>query len=198
LPSQSFFWFCEELLERYKDDEQIFSISGSVPDYGSIPSEDDYSYSIFPNIWGWATCRRVWKHYDVSISEFPNFQKNNTINTLFKSKILRHEWLDNFSSVYTNKIDTWDFQFIFLSFFNHAYSIQPKFNLISNIGFGAEATHTLNSKDSRSNMKKIDMKFPILHPQTIKRNTYQEDGYLSQLPKKTILKKYLKLFMKRY
>ena len=163
LPSQSFFWFCEELLEKYKDDMRVWNIGGYKPP-DIIGDEFSYTFSIFPQIWGWATWRSRWKYYDVNISvyrenknivlEYEYFKKNH-------QNISRMKSLDN---IIAGKVDTWDSQWNFTLRSNHALSIKPNKNLIQNIGFGADATHTFGKNREIEDNFAREVEFPLKHP----------------------------------
>ena len=71
VPSRSFFYFCQEMLSRYRNDSRIFSISGTNYQFGNSFGDGDYYYSRIPSVWGWATWERAWKYWDGSISDYP-------------------------------------------------------------------------------------------------------------------------------
>lgn len=161
LPSQSFFWFCEELLERYKNDERVWHIGGTNPiDTQLISSE--YYFSEYNRIWGWASWKRAWSVYDVEISAWPNIKTMNVLKEILgESEANKYERL--FDRVYEGKIDTWDYQWFLYRLLN-GKAIIPKVNLISNIGFGEEATHTFDIEHKLSKLPRGEFKFPIVHP----------------------------------
>jgi hypothetical protein len=157
LPSQSFFWYCEELLEKYEDDLRVCSISGNLREEQYIKGADQIYKSIFFNMWGWATWRRQWKTYNVEIfNDSHNIQvdwadiSNNKQVVSYWKKILK-EMLSHGGAT------TWDYQMTFLSFIKHQYSIFPKYNLVKNIGFGYDATHTFDSLSEISNVDRKEM-----------------------------------------
>jgi|WetSurMetagenome_2_1015567.scaffolds.fasta_scaffold198180_2 hypothetical protein len=142
LPDQSFFSFCGELLAKYRDNEQIMHISGNNFLFGKIKIADDYYFSRISNIWGWATWRRAWQYYDPKMEDFPQFIAQNKIAGLFTSRFLQKRWIELLTPVYENKIDTWDYQWTYAVFKNSGLCINPRLNLVSNIGFAENATHT--------------------------------------------------------
>ena len=170
LPSQSFFEYCEELLKFHKDDPEIWHISGSVlfKKENYIPS---YYYSVYPGMWGWATWANKWKKYkfnmsdiDIDIKSYDRYNKN---------KISFDFWEKIRNDMINNKIDTWDYQWIFTIWKNNGICITPNYNLISNIGFGDLATHTIQNNDIRSKMS-IDELNKIVHPKN-KKETYNDN-----------------------
>lgn len=163
LPHPSFFRFCEELLEKYRDDERIGMISGDNFQFGMKRTKYSYYFSRHCHIWGWASWRRAWKNYDVDMKLFPEISNGNWLKDIFKSRRDRKLWDSIFSSVYDKKLNTWDFQWTFCCLINNTLSIIPNVNLVSNIGFNAESTHT-SCQNNFSNMKVEAMSFPLFAP----------------------------------
>jgi hypothetical protein len=159
LPSLSFFWYCEFMLNRFLNDEQVFLISGDGRVSSKTKIESDIAYCKYPLIWGWASWSRVWKKYDVQIKNWPSIKNkiiekhNKTYNKLF--------WENTFQLLYENKINTWDYQLAFLMQEYSAICIIPKYNLISNIGFGEDATHTFDKNSINANVLSNEIELPI-------------------------------------
>jgi len=171
LPSQSFFWFCEKLLERYKDDSRVWHIGGaSTLTNDIVINNDSYYFSKFNHIWGWAGWSSRWKKYDINVSLLKEFSNNNYIENISKDKLLQKFWLNNFDSVFEKKIDTWDYQWYFTTWINGGISIIPTVNMISNIGFGAGATHTSDSDSKLSAMQKSEIDLNLVHPRIMMPN----------------------------
>jgi hypothetical protein len=143
LPDPSFFSFCETLLEKYKDDEKVMHISGNNFLFNKIRIKDDYYFSRISNIWGWATWRRAWKKYDPDMKDFPEFIKENKIAKIFPDKFIQKKWLELFQPVFDKKIDTWDYQWEYSILKAGGLCINPRVNLVSNIGFSGTGTHTV-------------------------------------------------------
>ncbi|MCG3164359.1 MAG: hypothetical protein POELPBGB_00113 [Bacteroidia bacterium] len=186
LPNQSFFKFCEELLERYRENEKIVCINGSNFQFGNKRGNASYYFSIYSNIWGWASWRRVWKNYDVNMNKLDDFKRSGKINKFMKHNKEREYWIKKFDAVKSGEINTWDYQLFFAFLIMDGVSVSPNSNMISNIGFGDQATHTNEeSKISNIPLQKISK---IKHPQKIRIN-YQADKYMfeniygSPLPK---------------
>jgi hypothetical protein len=179
LPDGSFFRFCEELLEKYKNDERVMTISGNNYQFGKKRGNASYYFSAYNHIWGWASWKRAWTKYDVGIRSYPEFKSSNKISGIFKEKAYRRFWLEKFDEAYTNRIDTWDYQLTYMLWNNNGLSILPNVNLVTNIGFGAGATHTKNGSLS-SGIKAETMAFPLKHPDEIKRNI-KADSYTTNL-----------------
>lgn len=166
LPSQSFFWFCQELLKYYRNDTRIMQISGNNFQFGRIRGEGSYYFSKYAHVWGWATWRRAWKHYDVHMKNFEEFKRDNKIINIFKRKQQQKYWIRVFQLVYDGKINTWDYIWVFICFINGGLCIMPNKNMVSNIGFSREALHT---KDENSILSKVKTEeiTEIIHPEFV-------------------------------
>ncbi len=169
LPHPSFFMFCEELLERYHEDQRIGIISGDNFQFGKRRTSDSYYFSRYAHIWGWASWRRTWKKYDVAMKQWPYVKKNDFLSDILRHKKQVRYWTKIFNDVFNNKIDTWDYQLYFACLINSMLNIMPNDNLISNIGFGDNASHT-SQINKFSEMPVSEMSFPLLHPAVVIRD----------------------------
>jgi hypothetical protein len=170
LPSQSFFWFCEELLEKYEDDMRVGMISGDNFQNGIKRGDADYYFSIYNHIWGWASWANRWKNYDVEL-EFIN--DSSFIDDLLENKQTKKYWQNVFEEMKQQKIDTWDYQWTFSLWGNRQLTVLPNTNLIKNIGFGADATHT-TGESKQSNMEHFEIVLKN-HPASVERNLVADD-----------------------
>lgn len=175
LPDLSFFPFCEEMLEKYKDNEQIMLISGDNFQNGKKRGDASYYFSRYNHIWGWASWRRVWQHYDVDMKTFPENKDNKFLNSVFSNKKTRNYWLTRFEKAYNGEINTWDYQWTYTIFSRNGISILPNVNLISNIGFGNQSTHTAKINKKMANLPLCSITFPLIHPSEIKINIQADD-----------------------
>ena len=163
LPSQSFFWFCEELLDRYKDDFRVWHISGDNFQNGIKRGDASYYFSKFNHIWGWASWADRWSHYDVEMSSFSQFKDDGLIASNFSEKKDQLYWLNVFDRTFNGEVDTWDYQWTYTVLSNSGLSILPNKNLISNVGFGADATHTKDLDSLYSQISSTDLIMPLAH-----------------------------------
>ena len=85
-----------------------------------------------------------------------------------------------FEQTYQGNIDTWDYQWLFTVLINNGLSIIPETNLISNIGFGGEATHTFDGEHPYANLNRGEIPFPLQHPNVIIPD-FEKDIRYSQL-----------------
>lgn len=162
IPSQSFFRFCQELLEKYKNDEHVMSINGTNTCKKWKVSAQSYHFSLYPVIWGWASWRRAWKLYDINMVLWGDPKIKNKLQKIIDDKYRYRDLADSFECVYNQKIDSWDYPWIFSCLVNGGLSVVPALNLISNIGFRVDATHT-KLKRQNAALPLYDIKFPLQH-----------------------------------
>ena len=163
LPDPTFFRFCQEMLEYYRNDERIGLISGDNFQFGVKRGDSSYYFSRYNHIWGWASWRRAWKCYDCEIKFWPKIRDEGWLRQLVSSRSEHTHWKKSFQGVYDKKIDTWDYQWTLSLWRQGMLSVLPNINLITNIGFGADATHT-HGASIYANLPTQMMNFPLKHP----------------------------------
>jgi hypothetical protein len=166
LPEHSFFRFCDEMLERYRLNERVGMVSGGNLQFGQLRGNASYYFSRYTHIWGWATWRRAWKHYDRDMALWPSFRDEGWLDRVFSSQGEREYWKNSFQWVYDGKLDTWDCSWTFAAITHGMLQVVPNVNLISNIGFGPEATHT-HVVGIHANMPIQPIVFPMKHPKFV-------------------------------
>ncbi len=160
LPHEDFFEYCEIMLQRFKSDYRIWHIGGvCCLGKDDFLEESSYYYSNYMHIWGWATWSDRWKYYTKEIPYLDDFKNLKLIEGLSSSCLVRQQWLHSFNSVELNKVNTWDFQWYYCVWSNGGLAVLPKVNLVSNIGFGQDSTHTSESNHLLSNMRVVSMDF---------------------------------------
>lgn len=169
LPANSFFGFCDELLEHYRADTRIGMIAGTNMG-ATATSSDSYFFSRLVQIWGWAAWRRSWNFYDKDMNRWPDFKLNNGFVNMGIAKKIINYVSPSFDAVAKDKIDTWDYQWSFSMMSAGMLTVVPDVNLISNIGFGVDATHTKNPLDKLSLPTLNDIKMPLVHPRFVMPN----------------------------
>lgn len=170
LPLPSFFPYVEELLERYRDDTRVGLVSGCNLISHRAAEGDSYVFSRHPHIWGWASWRRAWRTFDVTMGEWPAWRHAGLAALAEGSWRLEHYWRYRFDAVHAGKIDTWDYQWVFALWRSGMLSITPARNLTTNLGFGADATHTTAEVPDfvRESLPR-DLDFPLRHPARVER-----------------------------
>lgn len=161
VPSLSFFWYCEQMLKQYETDDSVFLISGDARGSENTGLRADYAFCKYPMIWGWATWARVWQQYDVEVSDWPD-NKRKLDKWISPLRGTRRFWRKVFDSMYRGAVDTWDYQLCYLLLKMGGKCIVPRKNLVTNIGFGVDATHTLNENDQSANRPRFEVDLPLL------------------------------------
>lgn len=163
LPNPTFFRFCQEMLAFYRHDNRIGMISGDNFQFGRERGDASYYFSRYSHIWGWASWRRAWAHYDRDAALWPKIREGNYLKGLVSGRSEYKHWFHAFQSVYDGDIDTWDYQWTLSLWANGMLTVLPSVNLISNIGFQPDATHT-SGESIYSNLTTFPMNFPLRHP----------------------------------
>lgn len=165
LPAQSFYHYCDELLNRYHDDTRITHINGNNFNSSEyLKTGYSYHFTYFPQVWGWATWKRAWSRYDPDIKLYDQFNDSSFFLHCGCSEADFAELRKKWNNIKNNRIDTWDYQWHFINLLEGSLVISPTQNLISNIGFGKDATHTHDNKSERQNMKRQEFNQPLVHP----------------------------------
>ncbi|MBM4126892.1 MAG: glycosyltransferase family 2 protein [Nitrospira sp.] len=168
LPDPTFFRFCQEMLERYRHDARVGMISGNNFFLGKFAIAESYYFSRYTHIWGWATWRNRWQGmYDVDMTDWPRVRDEDELKAWVGQEA--HYWAESFEKTYRGHIDTWDHQWSFCNFAHRRLSVMPAVNLISNIGFGVEATHTIGI-GPLANLPTMPIRFPLTHPHNLQRH----------------------------
>jgi hypothetical protein len=169
VPSASFFHYCADVLDRYESDERVMTVSGNNRLFGRTETADSYYFSRYPHYWGWATWRRAWAKYDPNMTHWPEIRDRRLFDQYFPTMIGRYFWESTFQHVYDGKIDTWDYQWVYTIWANSGLCVAPARNLVRNIGFGADATHTKwhSVFSSLASLGAEEMDLPLIHPATL-------------------------------
>jgi hypothetical protein len=170
LPDPTFFRFCQEMLERYCHDQRIGMISGDNFQFGRCRNDDSYYFSKYVHVWGWASWRDRWAGiYDVTIARWPRIRDEGWLGDMVGNRREAAYWHNIFERVHRGEIDSWAYQWLFANWVEGRMSILPAVNMISNVGFEENATHTTGGSDL-ANLARNPVGFPLMHPPGIFRN----------------------------
>ena len=225
VPSQSFFQFSKEILEKYRNDDRVGIISGlnpfmeiKKPTYKNYYKSSSLSNANLPDImldkssyffarnkttWGWATWRRVWKYMDYKMTWLQAPDAHKIVRNMSHYDETLNEWMRVIDLIRNGKVNTWDWHFYFSLSAQNQLTIYPKKSLVSNIGVGENATHTYLSP--RGNLlNRFEIKFPLIHPNLILADDqwdayYEKQKFKNQfsLSKKILPKQLLGLWSTR-
>jgi hypothetical protein len=175
LPDNSFFTFCEVLLNKYSTENKIRHINGTnFLLEKKFTQNESYYFSNYCHPWGWATWRRAWNDFDVHLTGFDEQDARNILGRITGDKKIVEFWVDNLKSAASQRIDCWDFQWFYSLWKKQGVAITPAVNLITNIGFGEDATNTKYIHTRIANMKRKKME-EIIHPDDVRINTLADE-----------------------
>lgn len=175
VPDSTFFRYCQEMLEYYKDDERIMTISGNNPYASRYHGKEDYLFSKVPFIWGWASWRRAWQLYDYDLKSLPKNRKSHVFKRVFPLKAY-WVYMAEYESLYRHEFDTWDYQLMYAGIVHDKLNIVPRESHVFNIGFSQEATHTFRApKWMKQEVRPV--RFPICHREKVQWDEAFDGGY---------------------
>lgn len=165
VPSPDFFRYCEELLERYRNDERVWMISGTnvLGTWRATEASYHFALGFSGSGWGWATWRRAWRQADMNLAGLRSRRRVADARRTLGPKswrylrtqlrTTRHGW-----------VDAWDYQWLFTCASHGGVAAYPATNLISNIGFGPHGTHTRRADARLAGLNAGRLDEPIRHP----------------------------------
>lgn len=174
LPNEYFFGFCEELLLKFKDDHEIMHITGANLNDKVKFGDGSYFHSKYANIWGWATWSRAWNYFEYDLSEIGFYTQ--LIDENFKYKSERRFWHSRVNLLKNHKLDAWDYQWMLAIWKAKGLCLNSNYNLIENIGFGANATHTKGISPFK--IKHLSTLTNIKHPTKREIITEAEENFI--------------------
>ncbi|MFH0712173.1 MAG: nucleotide-diphospho-sugar transferase [archaeon] len=189
-PSESFFKFSEEMLNRYEKSSRVFSING-YNFLKKLDIKESYYFSKYYGCWGWSTWRDRWFAQDKTLNDYINDVKTGKFKKIFKNPIERIWAKSGFQDALLGRVSAWDYSFGYWHFKNNGLCIKPKINLLENIGFMKDSTHTSgNFIDNKFYcFRKYELKFPLIHPKEIKVNSSDSRRFFLKILLRVFLKK---------
>ncbi|AHM61598.1 hypothetical protein D770_16720 [Flammeovirgaceae bacterium 311] len=179
LPSQSFFFFCEEMLKYHYHDERIMHISGSNSQLGHKRGDATYYFSRYAEVWGWATWKRAWKLFDFQMKDYNDFIANGFLRNNFSGAVEKR-WKKNLDKVLSeNPPSVWGYRWLYSTWKEGGLSITPNASLIKNIGFDERAVHTKSSDNVFSKIELEEIS-EIVHPKIMLPHL-EADAFLTAL-----------------
>ena len=172
VPHPDFFTYCTTLLKRYRDDTRVWCISGNNFQKGQWRGDGSYYFSRYNHCWGWASWRRCWSKYDAELTQWPKLRNAKLLKTIFEDSVERQYWSDIWQKLLERgQPDTWDYQWSFTCFVNSGLTALPNRNLINNVGFDGDATHTTGNGVDTSIKRGVD---PSNHPSLVLRDCFAD------------------------
>jgi hypothetical protein len=171
LPDPSFFRFCEELLERYRENPAVMMISGDYYHGRHRQPPHSYFFSRHIGTWGWASWARAWKCNDRTMRRWPELRNSDWLVRVGDGHSdFRDFWTEVFDTVHAGRIDTWDYQWAYSCWLLDGITILPSRNLVKHIGYGSDATHATGDGGWMGRLPLEAISFPLVHPAEIERD----------------------------
>lgn len=179
VPHASFFSYCESLLDLYKNNERVMEIGGGNYQFGRKRTEYSYYFSKYSHTCGWATWRRAWQYFDESITGWPQLKASRSWDVMCDDPGERQYWESIYDRIFHGRFQTsWDYQWQLSRWCRNGLTVVPNVNLISNVGYGPEATHVRWQGDSLAQMPIHDIG-ELRHPLSVSRHE-EADKYMFQ------------------
>jgi hypothetical protein len=163
VPQAGFFTYCDQLLERFRDDPRICGVSGCNLSAGA--TDASYRFSRYTLVWGWATWRRAWKEFDDdALDSWPDWKRRGGLKAILPNWRDRLAWADRFESTRRKTVSSWAYVWTFCQWRSSSYCVIPSRNHTMNIGFGSDSTHTELQPAYVRDSPPVPVEFPLRHP----------------------------------
>jgi hypothetical protein len=206
VPEQTFFSFCDEMLDRYAQDDRVGAINGTsiLPQTHSALMQkypSSYYFSKTHCVWGWATWKRVWREYAFDMPQWPHIKAQKHLQHYWMLPRTYHHVVKHLELILSGKVDSWDFQLVTQYAIQNQLIVHPCVNLVENIGAGVDAHHN-KIKSKLNNIPSQPIQFPLKHPESVTHHGYFDlflERYYTQprwlIAVKTIVFPYIKRFI---
>ncbi len=175
VPDLSFFTYCTELLDQYRDEKQVMHIAGSnLAETECRHISTSYLFSNLAFVWGWASWRRAWQQMQIDLDGLEVFERNNELERFLGDPVARHYLQDKFEETRAEKNNSWAYAWLYSIIQNEGLCIVPKVNLIQNRGIGGENATNTRKRNKRASLQAQAMEFPMVHPDRIQAHKHLE------------------------
>ena len=178
VPHPDFFYFCSTLLDFYQVDQRVWTITGDNFQHGQRRGDASYYFSKYNHCWGWATWQRAWHHYQGDLLFWPQWQGSDPWNRVLPDSQERRYWQSIFNLVYRGRVDSWAYPWTACVWYQGGLTATPNSNLVSNIGFGEDGTHTIKRSSEFENMA-VECLGELTHPKIVAQHE-DADNYAFQ------------------
>jgi len=173
VPSQSFFPFCKEMLDRYADDERITMVAGFNVDEVTPDMPYDYFFTSAFSIWGWASWRRVVSQWDREYTFLNDPEAMHQLDALIRQRGYRKSFIRMCQDHRASGQPQFESVFWATMLFNSGLAVMPSKNLINNVGASADSAHYSEFKTMPKRLKQLftmkrhELQFPLRHPRYV-------------------------------
>lgn len=176
VPDPSFFRYAQDLLVFYRDDKRVMVIAAQHFHGDTHKPSHSYFFSRYNHCWGWASWRRAWLYYDHDMALWPDLRNTDWLLGIGDgNRLFQHYWTDIFDRAYAGKVDSWAYRWTFSCWAQNGLTALPARNLVTNIGFGEDATHTMNIRSNHAALPLERLDFPLTHPSYLVRDVVADD-----------------------
>ncbi|MBY0246146.1 MAG: hypothetical protein K2Q17_00660 [Nitrospiraceae bacterium] len=167
VPSLSFFPYCEALLKKYRDNPRVGVISGNnFLKPGTGEQTASYFFSRYATTWGWASWRRTWRQVDLEMPYWLEFRDSGKLRQSVFSSSEENYWRGIYDRIHQRtRKNAWDYQLMLACRRFDLLTVVPSVNLVSNAGYGPDATHCINPNNLACDVAAHELRFPLIHPE---------------------------------
>ncbi|MCC7145355.1 MAG: hypothetical protein IT443_02825 [Phycisphaeraceae bacterium] len=169
VPEDSFFPYCQELLRHYRDDQRVMCVSGDNFQHGRERTPYSYYFSRYAHIWGWATWRRAWRHFDHAMTSWPTFRDSGMMRQILEAPAEQDYWTNIYNRMHAGTHDVWSYMWQYAIWSQGGLTACPRVNLVSNVGFRGDGTHTQAVDGAVAGLPTLPLK-DIVHPPFVVRH----------------------------
>ena len=169
VPEPTFFRFCDEILERYRDDTRVSQVCGNNRLIEWKADRQSYHFAYYGSAWGWATWRRAWAWFDPLLTSWEDSELRARIEARIGDPQEYRYFADICTRARRNPYKTWDYEWGFAQIAHDALTVIPSVNLVNNIGFGPGATYTVR-RPLPAVPESRPMTFPLRPPPSVARD----------------------------
>jgi hypothetical protein len=180
LPDSSFFAFCAELLVKYRDAPEVAMISGFSGIGEEVVSTASYYFGFIGSSWGWATWKDRWQKFDRNMKDWP-IRRETGLRQFLRRSWDQKYYSARFDECYSHGASSpWDYRWFYSRLYFGGLAAIPRVNLVANIGFGDDATHTIHDEPyplpARGHLE-----WPLTSPRVVARDEYLDELALNRL-----------------
>ncbi len=185
LPNASFFRFCDDMLERFADDERVMTVGGTNMLGSWKADRQSYHFSLLCGTPGWASWRRAWRHYDPDMRAWALPEVRELVHREIFSRAFSKSRQADYEFTFQGKLDAWDYQWELARTLQSGLAVLPAVNLVQNTGFDAEATHSRDPDHPWARLPLLPLQWPLRPPFGVYRDLDFEKQSLAVLQSRT-------------
>lgn len=174
VPSTQFPSFAADLLKKYSGSDRVMSIGGHRVVASNVNQTASYRATRYPSIWGWATWGSAWRSYREARLEMHEAFKDSWFERTFPSPLTAGFWRRALAAEFAGD-DIWDYSWTLAHRWRNVVALEPRVNLVTNIGFDSDATHTRDASYEAFQPAIETLKFPLKHPKGLEVDSEWDD-----------------------